>query len=390
MGRHFGLLGKGQGNLSVRCVYGVHYDLTPPAISMLVEKGIDRVFDPEKIVERKADDKDPFSALMFKIQTDPFVGKLIFFRVYSGVLKAGDTVMFGNNRNTERIGRILRMHANQREEIKEIYAGDIGATVALKNGRVGYTMCDVDKPVLLEQITFPEPVISVAIEPKTKADEEKMMSTALRNSDRLADMINSILDFSKIESGQMTVAQRQTNPEKIAREAVESVTPWVSKKHLGLALSVVPGLPPVYADEKRTVQVLINLLSNAIKFTPAGGRITVSLARARDNPEKFLDFAVADTGPGIAQADQKKVFEKFVQVASGEMTTAGTGLGLSIAKALVHLQGGVLGVESELGRGATFAFTLPVYIPPREESFARAPSGQKKSPSWWKKLLGLK
>jgi PAS domain S-box-containing protein len=225
---------------------------------------------------------------------------------------------------------------------------------------------------------------------KLKADEEKMMSTALRNSDRLADMISSILDFSKIESGQMTVAQRQTNPEKIVREAVESVTPWASKKRLGLALSVVPGLPPVYADEKRTVQVLINLLSNAIKFTPAGGRITVALAPSRENREKFLDFSVADTGPGIAQADQKKVFEKFVQIASGEMTSAGTGLGLSIAKALVHLQGGVLGVESEPGQGATFAFTLPVYVAPREESFTRSPAAQPSRRPWWKQLLGLK
>ncbi|MDE2312601.1 MAG: elongation factor G, partial [Elusimicrobia bacterium] len=131
-------------------------------------------------VERKADDKEPFSALMFKIQTDPFVGKLIFFRVYSGTLTAGDTIMIGNNRNTERVGRILRMHANQREEIKEIRAGEIAATVALKNARVGYTMCSEDHPMVLEQITFPEPVISIAIEPKSKADEEKMANAMSR------------------------------------------------------------------------------------------------------------------------------------------------------------------------------------------------------------------
>jgi PAS domain S-box-containing protein len=224
---------------------------------------------------------------------------------------------------------------------------------------------------------------------KLKPDEEKMMSTALRNSDRLADMINSILDFSKIESGQMTVARRQTNPEKIVREAVESVTPWAAKKHLGLALSVVPGLTPVYADEKRTIQVLINLLSNAIKFTPTGGRITVALGPSRENRDKFLEFSVADTGPGIARADQKKIFEKFVQIAAGEMTAAGTGLGLSIAKALVHLQGGQLSVESDLGRGAVFAFTLPVYVPSLEEVLSQAPAAQPARP-WWKKILGLK
>jgi elongation factor G len=160
------------------------------------------IFDNEKVVERKPDDKEPFSALMFKIQTDPFVGKLIFFRVYSGVLRAGDTVMFGNNRNTERIGRILRMHANQREEIKEIFAGDIGATVALKNGRVGYTMCDPEKPVLLEQITFPEPVISVAIEPKTKADEEKMANAM----QRLGEEDQTFRIKTDVETGQTIIS----------------------------------------------------------------------------------------------------------------------------------------------------------------------------------------
>ena len=223
---------------------------------------------------------------------------------------------------------------------------------------------------------------------KLQADKEKMMSTALRNSDRLAEMIDSLLDFSKIESGQMTVAPRQTNPEKAMREAVESITPWASKKHLGLSFSVVPGLPSVYADEKRTIQVLINLLSNAIKFTPAGGRVTAALGPARENRDRFLEFSVADTGPGIAKADQGKIFEKFVQIASGEVTEAGTGLGLSIAKALVYLQGGQLGVDSDLGRGAVFTFTLPIYVPPRDETVSRTPTVKPARP-WWQKFLGL-
>jgi len=132
----------------------------------------------EKPVQRRADDKEPFSALMFKIQTDPYVGKLAFLRVYSGVLKAGDSVFFPAKGRTERIGRLIRMHADKREEIKEIRAGDIAATVGIKNAGVGVTMCDEESPVVLEQITFPEPVISVAIEPKSKVDEEKM-GTAL-------------------------------------------------------------------------------------------------------------------------------------------------------------------------------------------------------------------
>ena len=125
-------------------------------------------------VVRKADPKDPFCALLFKIQPDPFVGKLTFFRVYSGTLKPGDTVHFSRKNTQERIGRILRMHANKREEIKEISAGDIAATVAIKSATVGETICDPDHPVMLEGMNFPEPVISISIEPKSKEDEQKM------------------------------------------------------------------------------------------------------------------------------------------------------------------------------------------------------------------------
>lgn len=125
-------------------------------------------------VTRKADKDAPFSALLFKIQPDPFVGKLTFFRVYSGTLKPGDTVYFARKKTTERIGRIIRMQANKREEISEISAGDIAATVAVKNATVGDTICTPGKVIILEGMKFPEPVISIAIEPKSKDDEEKM------------------------------------------------------------------------------------------------------------------------------------------------------------------------------------------------------------------------
>jgi elongation factor G len=127
----------------------------------------------EKIF-RKADDKEPFSALAFKIMADPFVGQLTFIRVYSGVLKTGDSVLNVRTTKTERIGRLLKMHANKREEITEILAGDICAAVGLKNVGTGDTICDDDHPIALESITFAVPVISVAVEPKTKADQEKM------------------------------------------------------------------------------------------------------------------------------------------------------------------------------------------------------------------------
>ena len=126
--------------------------------------------------ERKASNKEPFCGLIFKIQTDPFVGKLSFFRIYSGTLKAGDTVLFPGKNATERVGRMMRMMADKREEVKELGAGEIAATVAIKNARVGQTICAPDHPIVLESITFPEPVITIAVEPKSKEDEEKMFS----------------------------------------------------------------------------------------------------------------------------------------------------------------------------------------------------------------------
>ena len=130
--------------------------------------------DRSGIEIRKADDKQPFSALIFKIMTDPFVGQLAFFRVYSGSLNTGSYVYNSTKQARERIGRLLKMHANKREEIKDVFAGDIAAAVGLRNVTTGDTICDENKQILLEAMDFPEPVIAVAIEPKTKADQEKM------------------------------------------------------------------------------------------------------------------------------------------------------------------------------------------------------------------------
>ena len=128
----------------------------------------------DDIIFRHADDKEPFSALAFKVATDPFVGQLIFFRVYSGTLSAGSYIYNPRTRNKERIGRILRMHANDREEVKKVFAGEIAAAVGLKDTITSDTICDENNPVELDRIIFPEPVISLRIEPKTKADQEKM------------------------------------------------------------------------------------------------------------------------------------------------------------------------------------------------------------------------
>ncbi len=152
--------------------------------------------------ERKVADDEPFSALAFKIMTDPFVGQLIFFRVYSGTMKSGDTIYNPIKGKKERIGRILQMHANQRAEIKEVHAGDIAAAVGLKEATTGDTLCDLNKTIILERMIFPEPVIHVAVEPKTKADQEKM-GMALN---RLAQEDPSFRVRTDEESGQTIIS----------------------------------------------------------------------------------------------------------------------------------------------------------------------------------------
>ncbi len=156
----------------------------------------------KKEISRKAADDAPFSALAFKILNDPYVGTLTFFRVYSGTLEAGTTVLNTIKDKKERFGRILQMHANDRVEIKEVRAGDIAAVVGLKNTTTGDTLCDIEKPIILEKMIFPEPVISVAIEPKTKADQEKM-GIALS---RLSKEDPSMRVFTDEESGQTILA----------------------------------------------------------------------------------------------------------------------------------------------------------------------------------------
>jgi len=144
----------------------------PSPLDVPPVKGTDPRTNTE--VERHPDDNEPFTALAFKIAADPYVGTLTFFRAYSGTLKKGSYLLNTTTGEKERIGRILRMYANDRKEIDEVLAGDIAATVGLKNTTTGHTLCDENAPIVLEKITFPEPVISIRIEPKTKADQEKM------------------------------------------------------------------------------------------------------------------------------------------------------------------------------------------------------------------------
>jgi elongation factor G len=162
-------------NKGVQPMLDAVVDYLPSPLDIPPVTGTDPDAKEETMVERSADDKAPFSALAFKIMTDPFVGQLTFFRVYSGTLTSGSSVINSTKGGkTERIGRLLKMHANKREEIKEVNAGDIAAAVGLKSTTTGDTLCDEKKPIILERMIFPEPVISLAIEPKTKADQEKL------------------------------------------------------------------------------------------------------------------------------------------------------------------------------------------------------------------------
>ena len=160
-------------NKGVQTMLDAVVDYLPSPLDVPPVEGAD-VNHPDKVLTRKASDSEPFSALVFKIMTDPYVGQLAFFRVYSGTLKSGDSVFNVAKSRKERIGRLLRMHANKREEIQEILAGDICAAVGLKTVSTGDTICDADHPIVLESIEFPTPVIQLAVEPKTKADQEKM------------------------------------------------------------------------------------------------------------------------------------------------------------------------------------------------------------------------
>ncbi|RRQ22474.1 elongation factor G [Thiohalobacter thiocyanaticus] len=188
-------------NKGVQAMLDAVINFMPSPVDVLAIKG---VLDDESETEvlRKSSDDEPFAALAFKIATDPYVGSLTFFRVYSGVLNSGDTVYNSVKGKKERVGRILQMHSNSREEIKEVRAGDIAAAVGLKDVTTGDTLCDMGKPVILERMEFPEPVISVAVEPKTKADQEKM-GIALQ---KLAQEDPSFRVHTDEESGQTIIS----------------------------------------------------------------------------------------------------------------------------------------------------------------------------------------
>ena len=193
------MCGTALGNIGVKLMLDAVIDYLPAPTDIPAIKGHDA---NDNEIEKHASDNEPFAALAFKIMTDPFVGRLSFFRVYSGTLKSGSYVLNANKNVKERVGRILQMHANNRTEITEVYAGDIAAAVGLKNTTTGDTLCDEKHPVILEKMVIPEPVISIAIEPKSKGDQEKM-STALQ---KLAEEDPTFRAETDQESGQTVIS----------------------------------------------------------------------------------------------------------------------------------------------------------------------------------------
>lgn len=192
--------GSAYRNKGIQPLLDAVVDYMPSPIDIPAIKGI--LPDTQEEAERNAEDAGPFSALAFKIMTDPYVGKLAFFRVYSGVLQSGSYVYNSTKGKRERIGRILQMHANHREEISEVYAGDIAAAVGLKDTTTGDTLCDQEHPIILESMEFPEPVIEIAIEPKTKAGQQKM-GIALA---KLSEEDPTFRTFTNEETGQTIIA----------------------------------------------------------------------------------------------------------------------------------------------------------------------------------------
>jgi len=234
--------------------------------------------------ERKASDEESFAGLAFKIMTDPYVGQLIFFRVYSGVINSGDTIYNPIKDKKERIGRLLQMHANQREEIKEVRAGDIAAAVGLREATTGDTICDPEEPIILERMIFPEPVISQAVEPKTKADQEKM-GIALS---RLAQEDPSFRVHTDEESGQTIISGMGELHLEILVDRM--------KREFGVEASV--GKPQV-AYRETIKKPVAEAEGKFVKQSGGRGQYGHVVLKIEPNPSKGFEFVDAIKGGAV-------------------------------------------------------------------------------------------
>ena len=291
------------GDKGTRTLMDAVIDYLPAPTDIAAVKGVDLNDNP---VERKASDSEPFSALAFKVMNDPFVGNLTFFRVYSGVLKSGSYVMNSTTGEKERIGRILQMHANQRKEIAEVYAGEIAAAVGLKDTTTGDTLCDEKHQVILEKMVFPEPVIELAIEPKSKADQEKM-SLALQ---KLAKEDPSFRAKTDHETGQTIIAGMG--------ELHLDVLVDRMKREFNVEANV--GKPQVAYRE--TIKTTAECEGKYIKQSGGRGQYGHVWVKFEPNPDKGYEFVDEVVG-GVVPREYIPVVDKGLQEALAGGVLAG-------------------------------------------------------------------
>ena len=291
------------GDKGTRTLMDAVIDYLPAPTDIAAVKGEDM---NGKEIERTASDSEPFSALAFKVMNDPFVGNLTFFRVYSGVLKSGSYVMNSTKGEKERVGRILQMHANQRKEISEVYAGEIAAAVGLKDTTTGDTLCDEKNQVILEKMVFPEPVIELAIEPKSKADQEKM-SIALQ---KLAKEDPSFRAKTDHETGQTIIAGMG--------ELHLDVLVDRMKREFGVEANV--GKPQVAYRE--TLKSTAECEGKYIKQSGGRGQYGHVWVKFEPNPDKGYEFVDEVVG-GVVPREYIPVVDKGLQEALAGGVLAG-------------------------------------------------------------------
>ena len=297
------LCGTALGNMGVKLALDAVIDYLPSPTDIPAIKGVDLNDNP---IERHASDSEPFSALAFKVMNDPFVGNLTFFRVYSGVLKSGSYVMNSSTGQKERIGRILQMHANTRKEISEVYAGEIAAAVGLKDTTTGDTLCDEKNQVILEKMVFPEPVIELAIEPKSKADQEKM-SLALQ---KLAKEDPSFRAKTDHETGQTIIAGMG--------ELHLDVLVDRMRREFGVEANV--GKPQVAYRE--TLKSTAECEGKYIKQSGGRGQYGHVWVKFEPNPDKGYEFVDEVVG-GVVPREYIPVVDKGLQEALAGGVLAG-------------------------------------------------------------------
>ena len=297
------LCGTALGNTGVKLLLDAVVDYMPSPVDIESIKGVDLNGNE---IERHPSDKEPFSALAFKVMTDPFVGKLTFFRVYSGVLNSGSYILNATKGTKERIGRILQMHANNRTEISEVYTGDIAAAVGLKNTTTGDTLCDEKNPCILESMEFPEPVIELAVEPKSKGDQDKM-ALALQ---KLAEEDPTFRARTDHETGQTVIAGMGELHLDIIVDRM--------KREFNVEANI--GKPQV--SYRETLTQAADCEGKYVKQSGGRGQYGHAWIKFEPNPDKGYEFVDAVVG-GVVPREYIPVTDKGLQDAMKTGVLAG-------------------------------------------------------------------